>query len=216
MAGKITFRNGPHTSVVGHIVAPVEIPVAHRLRIEKILTRVLTDAELATLCNELAMVREFREMNDHHATSQDVKETLTAIAKMIRPCEAARAYTECDALTQGVLTSGLYKLGVRDFSAPDPELIRQAAAERLATFPGGGNGRPKESWRGRFAGFARRSWAGFGRSDDKAWQRNADGTLSDFAHYALTLLNASLGDGEEPYSANAVIKLLSEEDETTD
>ena len=99
MAGRITFRKGPHESAVGQLIASVEIPRAQFSIIEKTLGRELTASEIAALCDGLETTSALRGAIDNRSTSQNVKETLKAITKCVDPSEVSRAYADCDDAT---------------------------------------------------------------------------------------------------------------------
>ena len=203
MAGRITFRKGPHDSVVGQLISSVEIPIAQLSIIEKKLGRELTASEIAALCDGLETTSALRGAIDNRSTSQNVKETLKAITKCVDPSEVSRAYADCDDATQCEITRGLYHLGVRrDFFAVAPELIQQAAGARLAALSAGRSGRPQEPWRKFFADFAHGAWVGLGRADFTIW-RSDSGTTSPFLGFAVALVAAI-----EPLSVDAVQNIL--------
>jgi hypothetical protein len=210
MAGRITFKSGIDQSVIGSIVEPVTLSNTDRKRIENILSRELTDEDIAMLCSGLEFIYHLQHMNDDSPTSQDSKESLKAIDRETDEYEVLRAYdggNGPDSQTSPMLLRQLHKMGFKSFDDVPAESIREAARAILANFPTAINGRPQEIWRPYFAQFATSAWAKLGRRD-KAYVDSASEQPSPFLGFAIALCASITRNGNSVLSADAVLKIL--------
>ncbi len=195
MAGKISFRKGPHPSSVGALVVAFELPVDTRRAIEALAgIKELSGEQIAMICDGLELTREFKSMQAERVTVQDVKESLSAIARMTDDAGPIAAFENCDETTRCELRHGIWLIDRSGVDLPAADSIRQAATERLkALRQPEKSGRPPEYWRQYFAEFARCAWASLGRTDDKAWRDDsANSRLVSFAGILLKSVEIDL------------------------
>lgn len=166
MAGRNTFRGGPHPTAEGALVGPYRLPEADRRRLEARLGRTLAPAEIEQVEVLVAEARALRAWAREAPTSQDVLRTLAALAAL-EPAQAAEALEACDEVTRAEITRALYALmRVRDaqiLAHPPGPMIPAAARlalERLR--PAGPGGRPAKVYLAQTAQAARALWQSLG------------------------------------------------------
>lgn len=200
MAGKITFRNGIHPSRVGGWVQPVKLTDAQLASLGSYVGRAITADEVLYIEDMLETVKGIRDADDD-TRSQDVKETLAAIARA-DDNEVHRALAHCDEHTRAVMTDALRQMGEAvpwEFARFRPAKLKAAAAFARVQ---GNDGRRVKGYRLIFACTFVEIWLGMTGAPVKPWE--AGGTASRDVQAAQLLLEA-IGD---PLSLSPVAKLL--------
>lgn len=201
MSGKITFKNGPHPTVVGAFVDPIEIGKRDWKRFEEIIGRVLVGRERKEISEGVENLRHIAQvLNSDKVSAQDIKETLRAIGGTKDDDQVRRAVSNCDAKSRALIDGALYAIGERgDFDNSKPGALRAAAL--LAAEPIKGlSGRPEASSRPRVYAFARTMWGALGRTDCAVWE--IDGEATALVKFATALL-AQIEDCPPGYSVVA-------------
>jgi len=140
MAGKKTYL---HPSPGGH--RDLEVALVEPLRrqidwqtVESALGRPLEDHERLLVADVVEREAHYRRMvRAAKPSAQDVKETLSGIAKM-GDAEVRAELARADGWTQAEVFTALWRSGARDDAAlfdPKPEQIRAAAAARIDKVP---------------------------------------------------------------------------------
>jgi hypothetical protein len=201
MSGKITFKNGLHSSRSGGFVEPLKLGDRDWQRIEKIVDRPLTDDERAVICEGLENLRHIvQALNSDQVSAQDVKETLRAIGGTQDADQVKQAVNDCDAKSRALIDGALYAMGERtDFESCPSGALRAAALLAKEGFKGA-NGRPEASSRPRVYAFARSMWVALGLNNMAVWE--IDGEATPLVQFATALL-AQIEDSPPGYSVVA-------------
>jgi hypothetical protein len=201
MSGKITFKNGLHSSRIGELMAPLSLAECDWHRFEKIIRRSLTSKEREDISEGLENLRHIAQvLNSDKVSAQDVKKTLLAIGGTKGSDQAKQAVKNCDAKSRALIDGALYEMGERtDFEDCPPSAFRAAALLAANGFKGV-NGAPAASSRLRVYAFARTIWAALGRNDMAMWE--IDGEATPLVKFATALL-AQIEDSPPGYSVVA-------------
>ena len=200
MAGKITFLNGLHPSREGELVQPVKLTSAQLVILGSYVGRPIAADEVLYIEDMLGTVKSMRD-GDSAVISQDVKETLAAIARADDE-DVHRALEHCDACTEMMVIDTLRQMGEAvpwDFARFRPAKLKAAAAFARVQ---GNDGRPAKGYRVVFARAFAEMWLGMTGAPVKPWA--TDGSASRDVQAAKLLLEA-MGD---PLSTSPIAKLL--------
>ncbi len=213
MAGKNTFKRGPHPSSLPEI--PYYVPplsASTRDTLGEALGRELTASEQQIVEENLAACRALREYElSNFSTLEDVKRTLAALVKAA-PVEALRGFHDCDERTRMYVTKSVYALDIRDASelaSPDAALIKLGASHALRRLQSqhGRRGRPSKSYQLAIATFAVSSWTDFGQTDLKIWFCIREGvTHRSRLHQWTTAMVCHVDGSSTDSQVNAVLR----------
>lgn len=152
MAGRITYRAGPHPSVKAAWAPLVSLSASEVEHLADRMGRDLTCKEVARLENLLTTSAGMKEA-PLGGSSQDVKETLRALSRL--PDDAVCTSAErADARTRASLCDALLRMGVNEpwkFVGLKSAMIQAAALYALHTHPKASGGAPIKGYRVFFA-----------------------------------------------------------------
>lgn len=173
MAGKTTFKNGPHVSRIGGFVKPIKLDGNQLARLENVIEKTLITDEIIQVEDALETFRHMKEIAlSDRVSAQDMKRTLATISKS-DPETARAAMENCDDSTSAEILRALVKdfdlgkMSLTEQLDPPAHLIPQAARVALASINDQSNsgGRPIKGYQTFIAKFAVASWQRFGRTD---------------------------------------------------
>jgi len=205
MAGKITFKAGTHPSREGGWATPVALSPEHVSNLRATLGRDLTDAECLMIARTLTTIQCVREaMAGDAVTHQEIKETLTAIAKA-DDTEVQQAFNDCDDTTESLIQDAIAEQMQIEFSTwHPPERIRAAAKLALCALATGKAGPKIKGYRIVFAKAVPRLWQQLGCTNMGIYEANEVGSpLVTFATELLKII-----EPETCPSLSIVAKLL--------
>ena len=174
MAGRNTFKHGPHLSATGEWVGePRPLSAETREMLEDALGRPLTNEECQWISTTLAAYAELRQYEVlDRASRADVKRTLWQLAST-GPEETIRGLEDCDEETRCLV---LRMLGRRQIQRDgqlclDPVMINYAAVRALKWLneTPAKSGRIRKLYHREITRFAVASWSRLEQTDWRVW-----------------------------------------------
>lgn len=200
MAGRNTSK-ALHETKVGHVVEGVAIAERDWLALEELAAYTFSPLQREVIAHELARCRDYADYSadlGESVTQQDIKRTLSAIAKM-QPDDAVRAFEQCDQITDmRIFEAAWTHLKVNALELADPalrgETIAKAAAIALENLPKTSGGRPPKGHHKRLAELCCILWEACGNDiTANTWDETPSRTV-EFASYIFDLVDDETTD----------------------
>lgn len=210
MAGKNTSL-GLHPSKVGHMVQDVVVSAETWRALEALAGCAFTEEKRQAIIDELTVIRDYRGYRQDQPTRQDVKRTLSAIAKL-EPDAAIVAFNNCDQTTDMLIfEAAWFNLGVNLFECQDEvragKAIAEAAQHVLDNIDDHQGGRPAKGYQERLARYCCQLWSECGNAHSAyVWEEN----ISPMVGFASILFRLVDNVESDKYSIRARLNSMRE------